>query len=218
MSQFNLKGQILDLDQINQDLRDCSPQQIVEWALSLDAKLFATSSFGPQAGALLQQISPYSDRIPVVWIDHGFNVEPTLKAASELIEQLGLNIKLYRPQGVNSERIERLGLPSVDKPDALKQFTYEVKIEPFSRALQDLDAQVWLTGIRKEETPERAELDILSIDARGLLKVAPYFYWTAKQVDQLIEQHRLPRASHYYDPTKQRDNRECGMHLAARSA
>ncbi|MFN3164388.1 MAG: phosphoadenosine phosphosulfate reductase family protein [Pseudohongiellaceae bacterium] len=43
--------------------------------------------------------------------------------------------------------------------------------EPFARALDEFQPEVWLTGIRREETEHRKTLDIVSLDNRGIIKV-----------------------------------------------
>ncbi|WP_269473302.1 phosphoadenosine phosphosulfate reductase domain-containing protein [Kineobactrum salinum] len=75
--------------------------------------------------------------------------------------------------------------------------------------------EVWLTGIRREETEHRKSLDIVSRDDRGIIKVAPLFYWSEQDVERYMEQHQLPSCRHYFDPTKVLDGRECGLHTAA---
>ena len=75
--------------------------------------------------------------------------------------------------------------------------------------------EIWLTGIRKEETEHRKSLDIVSMDNRGIIKVAPTFNWSEDDVEAYMEQHELPTCRHYFDPTKVHDGRECGLHTAA---
>ncbi len=90
-----------------------------------------------------------------------------------------------------------------------------IKLEPFQRALDEWQPEIWITGIRKEETEHRQSLDIVSWDARGILKVAPLFYWSDDQVEAYMEAHELISCRHYFDPTKVHDGRECGMHTSA---
>ncbi|MEQ8802934.1 MAG: phosphoadenosine phosphosulfate reductase family protein [Haliea sp.] len=107
------------------------------------------------------------------------------------------------------------GIPTVDEEERHREFTRQVKLEPFARALADLQPEVWFTGIRREETEYRRTLDIVSLDDRGILKVAPLFYWSEQDVEQYMAQHQLPTCRHYFDPTKVHDGRECGLHTAA---
>jgi phosphoadenosine phosphosulfate reductase len=103
----------------------------------------------------------------------------------------------------------------VDEEERHQDFTEQVKLEPFGRALDEFQPEIWLTGIRREETEHRQSLDIVSVDNRGIIKVAPIFYWSEDDVEDYMEQHQLPTCRHYFDPTKVHDGRECGLHTAA---
>jgi phosphoadenosine phosphosulfate reductase len=107
------------------------------------------------------------------------------------------------------------GIPTVDEEERHQDFTRQVKLEPFDRALADFAPDIWLTGIRREETEHRKTLDTVSLDNRGIIKVAPIFYWTDDEVEAYMEAHQLPTCRHYFDPTKVSDGRECGLHTAA---
>ena len=87
-----------------------------------------------------------------------------------------------------------------------------VKLEPFARAMDEWSPEVWFSGIRREETEFRKTLDILSFNARGILRVAPIFHWTEEQLADYMAEHELPSCKRYFDPTKLRDNAECGIH------
>jgi len=102
-----------------------------------------------------------------------------------------------------------------DDAERFQQFVQEVKLEPFARAVDDLQAQVWITGIRRHETEFRKGLDIVSRDNRGLLRVAPLFYWQEADVDAYMAERELPSCKHYFDPTKLDEKSECGLHTAA---
>ena len=126
-------------------------------------------------------------------------------------------MQIYIPQ-LTAERRNAIlgGIPHPDDdPDVHQEFTRQVKLEPFQKALKDLEPEVWVSGIRREETDFRKTLDILSIDNRGILKVAPIFYWDEEQVLAYMDAYKLPSCRHYFDPTKVEDNRECGLHTAA---
>ena len=206
----------LDLDSVNARLRDASPQQVVRWALDLQRPTIATTSMGRNAAAMLHLVSEIDGKLPTIWVDTGYNLRDTYIVAERLIRDLQLNIHVYAPQ-MTSERRNAImgGIPTVDEEERHREFTRQVKLEPFDRALADFGPEVWLTGIRREETEHRKTLDIVSLDARGIIKVAPLFYWTEEQVEDYMEQQQLPSCRHYFDPTKVQDGRECGLHTAA---
>ena len=206
----------LDLDSVNARLRDASPQDVVRWALDLQRPTIATTSMGRNAAAMLHLVSEIDSKLPTIWVDTGYNLRDTYIVAERLIRDLQLNIHVYSPQ-MTSERRNAImgGIPTVDEEERHREFTRQVKLEPFDRALADFGPEVWLTGIRREETEHRKTLDIVSLDARGIIKVAPLFYWTEEQVEDYMEQQQLPSCRHYFDPTKVQDGRECGLHTAA---
>lgn len=207
----------LDLDALNKELREQSPQDIIRWAMGLDKRVIATTSFAPNSAAMLHLITEVDRSIPVVWVDSGYNVPDAYRTAETIMAQLKPNMQIYIPQ-LTAERRNAImgGIPHPDDdPEVHEEFTRQVKLEPFAKALDDLQPEVWISGIRREETDFRKTLDILSWDNRGILKVAPIFYWSEEQLQDYMDTHQLPSCRHYFDPTKVEDGRECGLHTSA---
>lgn len=205
-----------DFDSANATLRHAGPAEIVRWALGLGRRAIATTSMGRNAAVMLHLVSEIDSSLPTIWVDTGYNLRDTYVVAERLIRDLALNIHVYSPE-MTSERRNAImgGIPTVDDEARHREFTRQVKLEPFGRALVDFRPEVWLTGIRREETEHRKTLDIVSRDDRGIIKVAPLFYWSEQDVERYMEQHQLPSCRHYFDPTKVLDGRECGLHTAA---
>jgi phosphoadenosine phosphosulfate reductase len=206
----------MDLKSVNDMLRGASAPAVVEWALAQGRPTIATTSMGRNAALMLHLVSQVDRTVPTVWIDTGYNLRDTYVVAERLIRDLELDIRVYSPL-MTSERRNAImgGIPTVDEEQRHREFTRQVKLEPFARALEDLQPEIWLTGIRREETEHRKTLDIVSLDDRGILKVAPIFYWSEAEVEDYMQRHQLPTCRHYFDPTKVHDGRECGLHTAA---
>ena len=205
----------LDFSSINNQLRDQHPIEIIRWALSLQQKTMLTTNFGPYEAAILHMCAKLDNTLPVICVDHGYNTEATYQFAENLINRLQLNMHYYTPK-VSAKRRQTVygGIPSIDDESAHDDFTREVKLEPFSRAMDEFAPEVWLTAIRKEQTPFRDSLDIVTQDlSTGLIKVAPFFYWTELDLEEYIVENDLPIEEDYYDPTKVLKNRECGLHI-----
>jgi phosphoadenosine phosphosulfate reductase len=206
----------LDFDTVNKTLRNASAEEIVSWALGLGGRTVATTSMGRNAAVMLHVVSQVNKTVPTIWVDTGYNLRDTYVVAERLIRDLEVNIHVYSPD-MTSERRNALlgGIPTVDEEERHQEFTRQVKLEPFERALHDFQPEIWLTGIRREETEHRKSLDIVSADGRGIVKVAPLFYWSEEEVEEYMERYDLPTCKHYFDPTKVHDGRECGLHTAA---
>lgn len=206
----------IDLAKTNADLKGRSAEYIVHWALRLGKPAFTSTSFSPNSAVMLHLISRIDPNVPIVWVDSGYNVPDAYLVAEELIQKLRLNIRVYNPL-MSSERRNALmgGIPHPDdNPELFQEFTRQVKLEPFQRAIDELNPEIWLTGIRRDETEFRKTLDIVSIDNRGLIRVAPLFNWSEAEVEDYMRSHNLPSCRHYFDPTKITSDAECGLHTS----
>jgi phosphoadenosine phosphosulfate reductase len=148
----------------------------------------------------------------VVWVDSGYNTWETYVYAEKLIKDLQLNIHIYIPQ-ITAARRDALmkGIPSLSS-DLHPEFTRQVKLEPFQRALDALKPRFWITAIRREETTFRKSLEVISKGPNGVLKVAPFLHWSEADMEVYLKEHALPQVENYFDPTKVKSDRECGLH------
>lgn len=206
----------MDLNAVNQSLRNASPSEIIRWAVAQNKKIISTTSFGKNAAVMLHMAQAEAPGLPVIWVDTGYNLRDTYVVAERLIKSLDLNMQIFSPQ-MTSERRNSImgGIPTIEDIEQHEEFTRQVKLEPFNRAIEALQPEIWLTGIRQQETDHRKTLDIVSIDGRGIVKVAPIFYWDDDQVESYMNEHSLISCRHYFDPTKVHDGRECGLHTSA---
>ena len=152
--------------------------------------------------------------VPVVWMDNGYNTEATYRFADEVTKLLKLDLHVYLPRRSRAHREAVEGsTPALDDPRHAA-FTGEVKLEPFTRALRETAPTVWFTALRATDTAVRAQMDPVSVNPDGLIKVAPLLHWSSKDLYEYCETHSLPNNFDYVDPTKGEDNRECGLHVA----
>ena len=201
----------MNIDQINTELATKSPTEIVQWALKNALKPIVTTNFRPYESAILHLVTQVDPSIKVIWCDTGYNTPKTYKHAEELTNTLALNIQLYIPKQTAAHRDVVLGIPQVDDPKH-QLFTEQVKLEPFKRAMAAHQPDVWLTNLRKGQTAFRNSIGIVSQSADGVLKVSPFYHFSDKELAQYLKDHGLPNEFNYFDPTKQLDNRECGLH------
>lgn len=203
----------IDLQHVNAELgRDA--QGLVEWAIGLDQPAIVTTNFRPFEAVILHMVSRARADVPVVWMDNGYNTDATYRFADEVTKLLGLNLHIYLPLRSRAHREAVDGqTPALDDPRHAA-FTQEVKLEPFARALRETAPTVWFTALRATDTAVRAQMDPVSLNPDGLVKVAPLLHWSSKDLYEYCEAHGLPNNFDYVDPTKGEDNRECGLHLA----
>lgn len=206
---------VSEILQANTDLRSKSPLEIVRWAISQgNGRAVVSTNFRPYEAVILHLCVQAKPDMPVLWVDHGYNRPATYRHAEQLQQMLKLNLKAYLPKISPAHRDAIYGpIPTTDDEAGLKQFSAQMKLEPFQRGMKELAPTVWITALRKIQNPNRAELDIVSLDKNfGALKVSPVFYWNDTDLEKYLNQHNLPNEWDYFDPAKADEKRECGLH------
>ncbi len=206
-----------ELNQWNAKLRSQSPLEIVRWAVAqAGGRAIVSTNFRPYEAAILQLAVQAQADIPVLWVDHGYNRPATYKHAEELRARFKLNLKAYLPKVTAAHRDAIFGpIPTTEDEAGLKKFSAVMKLEPFQRGMKELAPTVWITALRKVQNPNRAGLDIVSLDENfGALKVSPLFHFSDAELEAYLAQHQLPNEWDYFDPAKADEKRECGLHAA----
>lgn len=200
------------IDSLNNQFRGIPPEEIISWAIDNADNPVVTTNFRPYEVAILAAVTDVKRNIAVIWCDTGYNTPDTYKHAEQLTDGLNLNIKLFVPRQTSAHRDSIMGIPQIDDPRHA-EFTDQVKLEPFRRAMAEHKPDVWFTNLRKGQTAHRDTLNILSLSKDGVLKVSPFYHWSDTQLDIYLEARGLPNEHNYFDPTKVLENRECGLHV-----
>lgn len=201
----------MNIEEQNIILQAKTPAERIQWAIDYAKNAVVTTNFRPYEAAILHACVSINKDIKVIWCDTGYNTSYTYKHAESTIKQLNLNVALYVPKQTAAHRDVVLGMPDIDDPKH-KEFTQQVKLEPFKRAMDEHKPDVWFTNLRKGQTAFRDSIDVLSMSADGILKVSPFYDWSDEQLDKYLEENNLGNETKYFDPTKVLGNRECGLH------
>ena len=201
-----------NLVQINKEFDKKTPEEIVEWAFAETKNPILTTNFRPYEVAILHLCTKLMPKLKIVWCDSGYNTKATYLYAEKIITELSLNIKLFTPLHTSAFREAVMGeTPEIDDPRH-EVFTEQVKLEPFRRAMAEIQPDLWITNLRKGQTKFRDGLDIINKTESGLLKISPFYNWTDKDLDNYMEKYKLVNEYDYFDPTKVDEKRECGLH------
>lgn len=166
-----------------------SSDAILEWAWTeLGPNVAASSSFQTQSVPLLHLISKTCPEMPIIFLDTGFHFSETLRFRDQLAERLDINVEVVHSEIEKSELFERHGdAPYRTDPDLCCHIN---KVEPMQRALEGREA--WINGVRKDQTAQREQLDVLEWSSKDILRVHPMLSWTSQDVWTYINEHDLP--------------------------
>jgi phosphoadenosine phosphosulfate reductase len=183
----------LDLEQINREWGDADATALVQWSYDTFGNgLVMSTSFGIQSAVMLHLVTQVVPKIPVIWVDTGYLPVETYRFAEDLTHRLELNLQVYQ-SSISPARMEALYGRLWDQHDvkALNRYDQIRKVEPMQRALRDLGATAWLTGLRSDQTDHRKSLDRVGMQG-GRYKVMPILQWSAKNVYQYLTKFDLP--------------------------
>jgi phosphoadenosine phosphosulfate reductase len=140
-------------------------------------------SFQKEESVLIDELVRVSDGRPdslrIVTIDTGVLFEETLQTWRRFEEHFGVNIEVQ-------------DATSPDGPwTGPEHCCSTAKVAALEHALQGADA--WVTGIRREQGPTRADTELIELDEqRGIWKYNPLAHWTDRDLWQRIHARDLP--------------------------
>ena len=184
--------QVAALADINAELEALSAQERVAWALEhLPGEFVLSSSFGIQAALMLHLVSQQKSDVPVILTDTGYLFPETYQFIDELTERLQLNLKVYRAELSAAWQEARYGKLWEQGVEGIERYNQLNKVEPMARALSELNAKTWFSGLRREQSGSRGNLPVLAIQ-RGRFKFLPVIDWSNKDVFYYFKEHDLP--------------------------
>ena len=182
-----------DLEQLaeySRQLETASPREIIAWAVeNYFPKLTMATAFGPEGCLILHWLAEIEPRTPVFNLDTGYQFKETLELRDRIAQRYGIAVELKQPE-LSVEAYEALHGGPVYKtnPD---QCCRDRKIKVLTQAAVGM--QAWMSGIRRDQSPDRAKAAIVGWDKKfGLVKISPLANWTKQQVWKMIVEEQIP--------------------------
>jgi len=232
----------VDLDVLERELAGLDARELIAWAArTFGDGLVMSTSFGIQSAVTLHLATSVVPELPVIWVDTGYLPVETYRFAEELRRRLDLNLHVVQSP-LSPARMEALYGRLWESPDPADLDRYDRirKVEPMQRALGELDATAWISGVRAEQTAHRAGLR--RVDRQGpRFKLSPLLHWTRRELHAYLKAHALPYHPLFHEgyatvgdvhssrplqagDAHERDTRfggrkqECGLHLSDQEA
>ena len=132
-------------------------------------------SFQKEESVLVEAASRVAPRTRFVTIDTGVLFDETLATWREFEDRYGVAIEIQDARGAWSADL----------------CCSAAKVEALERALAG--AEAWVTGIRREQSPTRADAETVETDRRrGIVKYNPLAHWSEQDLWQVIRAKDLP--------------------------
>lgn len=179
-----------EIETLSNEFETATPQEIIAWAVEkFCPNLALSSSFQTQSVPLIHMVLEVHCSMRIFFLDTGMHFWDTLFFREHLEQIWNLNIVDLRPDESWRNFLRNFGqdLPETD-PDLC---CFIRKVQPMQKAMEGLDA--WITGIRRDQTTNRAQSQILEYKRDGLLRIAPLMNWTKRDIWHYIAENNLPR-------------------------
>jgi len=155
------------------------------------------TSFGPTGMVLIDMFDKLRilSQMRIVFIDTLYQFPQTLDLIERTKERYpDLNLTIYKPAGCNTrEEFEAKYGPNLWKDDP-EQFGYLTKVEPRDRALQEMNAYMYINGRRADQGDLRSSLSLVEYDPSiGAIQIQPLFDWTYDHVMSYLKRFDVPK-------------------------
>lgn len=163
-------------------VRELGANPTAEGVAAWAAEVFPVSlavACSMQDAVLPHLVSRFAPGVDVLFLETGYHFSDTLVTRDIVEQDLPVNLVNVRADLTVAQQDERFGPRLHERDPAL--CCQLRKVEPLTRTLAGYEA--WVTGVRREESPTRAETPVVSWDSKnGLAKINPLAAWTHEEV------------------------------------
>jgi phosphoadenosine phosphosulfate reductase len=165
-----------------EDLEGASAQDVMAWAgEQFGSRWCVTASM--QDAVLPHLAANAAPGVDVIFLDTGYHFAETIGTRDAVAATLPVNVRSILPIRTVAEQDREFG-PRLHERDPDLCCAMR-KVDPLNTALADYDA--WVTGVRREEAPTRANTRMVEWDAkRDMVKINPIAAWTQADLDAYI--------------------------------
>lgn len=182
----------ISISETNHALSDRSASERVDWALAqFPGAVVLSTSFGIQSAVLLHMVGARKPKIPVIFIDTGYLFPETYRFADRLTRELDLDLRVYNPLMTAARQEALFGKRWEGRLDDLTKYNRDNKVEPMNRALRELGAKAWISGLRRSQGSSRSDREIVELQNQTY-KIYPILDWSNRDIYQYLTEHDLP--------------------------
>ena len=179
-----------ELRELSQEFEHSTPQQALRWGIEqFRGGLTLACSFGAEDVALVDMIARIDPSVPVFYLETEYLFPETIEVRDRIAARYGIHPVPVRPL-LSIEQQAALHGPDLfgRQPDLCCKIR---KVEPLRRHLGSF--QAWITGIRRDQAPTRANAPLVEWDKIfNLVKLNPLAKWKREDVWAYIRAQDVP--------------------------
>ena len=169
------------------DLEGASALEVLRWADETFGLAWCVAS--SMADAVLPHLaSRIRPGVDVIFLDTGYHFPETIGTRDAVAATMPVTVHSIQPRQTVAAQDAEFGAQLFSRdPDRCCAMR---KVAPLASALEPY--QAWATGLRRDETPTRANTQLVAWDsARSMVKLNPIAAWSQDDVDAYIAEHHV---------------------------
>ncbi len=178
------------LQALSLELEEVGPEDVLIWATrQYPQGLVLASSFGAEDMVLIDMWTRVTKNPTVFYLDTGLLFPETYALIRQVEERYGFEAVRVTPElSLDAQGAKHGPALWSRNPDLCCAIR---KVGPLKHYLHDKKA--WITGIRRDQTPQRRNAPVVGFDDRhGLVKVNPLVRWAEKDVFRYLVKNHVP--------------------------
>ncbi|MGY6501344.1 MAG: phosphoadenylyl-sulfate reductase [Acidimicrobiales bacterium] len=158
---------------LSERFEGASAAEIVTWAVdTFGTDLCVAASMAD--AVLIDVVSRIQPGVNTVFVDTGYHFPETLATAERVRRRYPIELRVVREDSPTDD----LWKTDTDACCAAR------KVAPFDAGLGQYSA--WMSGLRRADSPERADAPIVTRDSRGLISIRPLANWSDDETEAYI--------------------------------
>ena len=166
--------------------RDADPDEVLAWAAETFGPRLAVACSMASDTVVPALVSTHLKGVDVLFLETGYHFPETLQTRDEFARDWPVNVRTLLPELTVPEQDEKYGAQLHDRDPGL--CCGMRKVAPLDKALAGYEA--WVTGLRREETPHRANAAPVEWDEHHqMVKINAIVDWTFDHVVAYAEEN-----------------------------
>lgn len=182
------------IDNLNDELKSATPQEVLSYFLTeYKEKIALSSSLGAEDQVLTDMVAKIDKSTRVFTLDTGRLFPETYKLIDDTNKKYDIKIEIFFPDYNQVEKmVKEKGINLFYESIENRKLCCGIrKLEPLKRAFEGLD--VWICGLRKDQSITRFNSRLVEWDEQnGLIKINPLISWKESEVWDYINEHDVP--------------------------
>lgn len=182
------------IKQLRNQTADYNTKEIIAFFLNRyrDRITFSTS-LAAEDQVLTDIICQTDKSLKIFTLDTGRLPQETYDTIEATRKRYEIDIDIYFPASTQVQELVKEAGPNLfyNSIQQRRQCCQVRKIQPLRRALTGFE--VWICGLRKEQSVTRADLEIIQWDQQfNIIKLSPLLDWTTDEVWNYIRSYNVP--------------------------